>query len=221
MSEHPITEVEGQLKKADKRARKMLRAARKGGRGAEGLAQAGADMQWAVIQERAAMAKEARIMEVVAQLSAALRPVLERAYERKAEPAAPLPNPGSVVPMDIMAEMPREMQIYLDIQRLSGERAKAVPELKAELELRLNELRDEFLAIKRARAAPIVANYSGEIYRFAAERLATLLLDLEMSDGPSEELEAKRDRLGALMQRLAEQRAMHELKAAMGPGAAD
>lgn len=221
MIENQITEAEQQLKKADKRARKLLRAARKGGRGAAGLAQAGADMQWAVMQERATMAKEARLVDFLNHLLAQLLPVLDRAHERKAAPPEPVLNPGGLAPEDIMAGMPREMQIHLDIRRLSGERTKAEPKERAEIELQLNELRDEFLAIRRAQAAPMVANYSCEVHRLAAEQLAAVLLDLEMSDGPSEALEATRDRLGALLQRLAEQRGLNELKAAMWPGAAD
>lgn len=220
MNQGPIETAEKELKKTAKRASKMLRAARKGGRGASGMAAAGAALLADVLEQRVVRARDVYYGQLVQEVLAQLAPVLAQAYERKIKAVPVLvPNPPGNAQLDL-SHLSRDLQIYFEIQRLSAERAKAEPSAKAEIEIRLNELRDEFLAIRRAGAEPHPKNYSSELYRRAVDRLADVLLDLELNAGPSEKLEAERDRLGELLQRLAELRGMDELKTAMGPAVA-
>lgn len=219
MNQGPIEIAEKELKKTAKRASKMLRAARKGGRGASGLAAAGAALLSDALEQRVVRARDVYYGQLVQEVLAQLAPVLAQAYDRKPKAPVLVPNPPGNAQLDL-SHLPRETQIYFEIQRLSADRAKAEPSAKAEIEIRLNELRDEFLAIKRAGAEPHPKNYSCDLYRRAVDRLADVLLDLELNAGPSDKLEAERDRLGELLQRLAEQRGMDELKAALGHGVA-
>lgn len=205
-----------QLNKVDKRARKLLSAAKRGGAKGAGLAEAAALLMSEVAGHRVEQAKAEvfrRCWAGFVEERRSLVSVMTSAKESRPAPAdeglPDGPGTGSI-------QLPRVLQVYSDIRKLSELRRTADPALRADLEAQINALVDEYLTIKRAEVNPVVENYRMMVSRNAAERLAGVLVDLELAEQPQQHLEALRDRLGVVLSRCAELSARDEIRAATG-----
>jgi hypothetical protein len=113
-------------------------------------------------------------------------------------------------------QLPRVLQVYSDIRKLSELRRTVEPALRAELEGQIKALVVEYLALKRAEVQPDLKTFRMTVSRNATERLAGVLVDLELAEEPQKELEDLRDRLGVVLGRCAEFSARDEIRAATG-----
>ena len=124
MNTTPLVEAQEDLIRTEKQTAKLMRAARKGGRGGVALAAAGAALMADVMTQRIALARAAYLVNQADQVVQAVLPLIGKALEAfKARPEAkpgPL-NCGQIDPF----RKPREFQITLEIRSLVGERASA------------------------------------------------------------------------------------------------
>lgn len=205
-----------QLHKNDKRAKKLLAAAKRGGTKGAGLAEAAAVLMSEVAGHRVEQARAEGIRRTWESFVTEVAS-LAMALTSAKVPAATVPDAGCPVGLGSGAiRAPRAMQVYGEIRKLSELRRTAEPALQAEIERQINALVDEYLTLKRAEVEPALRNYRMMVARTAAERLAALLVDLELAEQPNKDLEEQRDRLGSLLARCAELNAMDDLRAATG-----